>query len=73
MRPPPAVPRPGTAGTAMVTLADGQYRDDPAAAKQSVAGDMLCLLSAVVYGAYTVSIRWVAGRLAAGREREQTS
>jgi drug/metabolite transporter (DMT)-like permease len=45
----------------MVTLADGQYSDDPAAAKQSVAGDMLCLLSAVVYGAYTVSIRWVGG------------
>ena len=46
----------------MVTLADGQYSDDPAAAKQSVAGDMLCLLSAVIYGAYTVSIRWVGGR-----------
>lgn len=41
----------------MVTLADGEYSKDKSAAEQSVAGDMLCLLSAVVYGAYTVSIR----------------
>lgn len=42
----------------MVTVADGMYSADTAAAKESVLGDMLCLLSAVVYGAYTVSIRW---------------
>ncbi|PSC71079.1 putative vacuolar membrane [Micractinium conductrix] len=46
------------AGTAMVTLADGKFSGgDPSAAKQSVVGDLLCLLSAVVYGAYTVAIR----------------
>ncbi|KAI7841405.1 hypothetical protein COHA_005022 [Chlorella ohadii] len=44
-------------GTTMVTVADGMYSPDHAAAKDSVLGDMLCLLSAVVYGAYTVSIR----------------
>ncbi|KAL4458711.1 hypothetical protein ABPG75_013576 [Micractinium tetrahymenae] len=44
-------------GTAMVTLADGKYSEDASAARQSVAGDLLCLLSAVIYGAYTVSIR----------------
>lgn len=44
-------------GTTMVTVADGMYSADSAAAKESVLGDMLCLLSAVVYGAYTVSIR----------------
>lgn len=44
----------------MVTLADGKFSGgDPSAAKQSVVGDLLCLLSAVVYGAYTVAIRWV--------------
>lgn len=51
----------------MVTVADGMYSPDHAAAKDSVLGDMLCLLSAVIYGAYTVSIRWVHGW--AGRHR----
>lgn len=51
------------AGTTMVTVADGMYSPDHAAAKDSVLGDMLCLLSAVIYGAYTVSIRWVHGRV----------
>jgi solute carrier family 35 protein F5 len=46
-------------GTTMVTVADGMYSTDRAAAKESVLGDMLCLLSAVLYGSYTVSIRWV--------------
>lgn len=41
----------------MVTVADGMYSPDRATANDSVLGDMLCLLSAVVYGAYTVSIR----------------
>ena len=41
----------------MVTLADGKYSEDASTAKQSVAGDLLCLLSAVIYGASTVSIR----------------
>lgn len=41
----------------MVTVADGKYSEG--SAQQSVGGDMLCLLSAVTYGAYTVSIRWV--------------
>jgi drug/metabolite transporter (DMT)-like permease len=50
------------AGTAMVTLADGKYGGE-GQARQSVLGDMLCLLSAVVYGMYTVSIR--CGRWAA--------
>ncbi len=46
----------------MVTLADGKYGGgDEAAQAQSVLGDMLCLLSAVVYGAYTVSLRWGGG------------
>lgn len=48
----------------MVTLADGKYNGDKSAAHQSVAGDMLCLLSAVIYGAYTVSIRCVRPQLA---------
>ena len=42
----------------MVTVADGMYSPDHAAARDSVVGDLLCLLSAVVYGAYTVSLRW---------------
>lgn len=41
----------------MVTLADGKYSSDSSSGRQSVAGDLLCLLSAVIYGAYTVSIR----------------
>lgn len=41
----------------MVTLADGKYGQDPGAAMQSVGGDLLCLVSALLYGAYTVSIR----------------
>lgn len=47
----------------MVTVADGMYSPDHAAAKDSVLGDMLCLLSAVIYGAYTVSIRLVHVRV----------
>lgn len=39
----------------MVTLADGKYGGGDA--KQGVLGDLLCLFSAVIYGAYTVSIR----------------
>lgn len=47
--------RPPRSGTAMVTLADGKYGGGDA--KQGVLGDLLCLFSAVIYGAYTVSIR----------------
>jgi drug/metabolite transporter (DMT)-like permease len=45
----------------MVTLADSKYGGSESSKAQSVLGDMLCLLSAVVYGAYTVSLRWVGG------------
>jgi len=41
----------------MVTLADGKYSGDGSGGSQSVLGDILCLLSAVIYGAYTVSMR----------------
>jgi solute carrier family 35, member F5 len=50
------------AGTAMVTLADttsegdGEGVDD-SSGKQSLIGDLLCLVSAVIYGAYTVAVR----------------
>ena len=51
----------------MVTLADAgagtSGSEDGASAKQSVLGDMLCLLSAVIYGAYTVSIRCCPRRM----------
>ena len=43
------------AGTAMVTLADSQVSQGGGGGSNSssVAGDLLCLLSAVIYGAYT--------------------
>ena len=45
----------------MVTLADGRAGGGGEAAQRSVAGDLLCVLSAVVYGAYTVAIRMLLG------------
>ena len=53
----------------MVTLADGQSGSGGGGSSEgggggggarSVSGDMLCLLSAVLYGGYTVAIRWAA-------------
>ena len=41
------------AGIAMVTFGDGRQRSG----QQSLAGDMLCLLSSFFYAAYTVAIR----------------
>jgi solute carrier family 35 protein F5 len=50
------------AGTAMVTLADaGGGASSASSGESSVAGDMLCLLSAVVYGGYTVALRRLLG------------
>lgn len=51
----------------MVTLADGKYSGDASTAKQSVTGDLLCLLSAIIYGAYTVSIRRAPAASETGR------
>jgi solute carrier family 35, member F5 len=52
------------AGTAMVTLADAGAvggRGGEEGDQGSVAGDMLCLLSSIIYGAYTVAIRRMLG------------
>jgi drug/metabolite transporter (DMT)-like permease len=42
------------AGTAMVTLADGSASGD---AGQNLLGDALCVLSALLYSGYTVSLQ----------------
>ena len=44
-------------GTAMVTISDAESTSSGEKASASVFGDALCLLSAVFYGMYTVSIR----------------
>jgi len=44
-------------GTAMVTISDVESTSAGEKASASVLGDALCLLSAVFYGMYTVSIR----------------
>eukprot|EP00887_Chlorella_sp_A99_P006449 scaffold3.g6449.t1 len=52
------------AGTAMVTLADSEHGSGDG---DSVQGDLLCLLSAGIYGGYTVALRRLL------REDEETS
>lgn len=47
------LPPPPPKGTAMVTVADSRASDSAEAAKRSVLGDALCLLSAIIYGGYT--------------------
>ncbi|KAL6766447.1 hypothetical protein ACKKBG_A36035 [Auxenochlorella protothecoides x Auxenochlorella symbiontica] len=48
-------------GTAGVALADELASPDAAAARGSLLGDALCLLSALLYGTYTVAIRRMLG------------
>ena len=51
-------------GTAMVTLADAGGGGDESISgsdKNTVFGDFLCLISAVIYGGYTVAIRRMLG------------
>ena len=53
-------------GTAMVTLADASQGSSGSgtsstSSSSSVYGDLLCLLSSIIYGAYTVSIRHMLG------------
>lgn len=45
------------AGTAAVTLADSRA-SSPAGSHEAI-GDLLCMLSALVYGLYTVTLRWL--------------
>lgn len=51
--PPPPPPSPHT-GTALITVSDEQSSAD---GDRSVAGDLLCVLSAALYGLYTVLMR----------------
>lgn len=49
------------AGTAAVAVADGLASPDGRAAQSTLLGNAACLVSAALYGAYTVAIRWALG------------